>query len=108
MYVPHVQVLFAQKQKFIVVSAQTEDGLADLLLGDPAAEWHKDIYDDIAAQYPVRGVYGGGRIFIDPEQKKIYLWGTSDRFGPAPRYLVEEILEGEFPDYSLAFSQEPA
>lgn len=108
MKVPKVQLGVEQPQKYIVVDTVTDGGKMQSLWGDPDAEWHNDILKDIeAAGFSVDKVYGGGRIFVDSNKKEIFIWGTSDRFGPAPRPLVEELLEAEFPNYVLKFNQEP-
>ena len=108
MNVPNVQVLPGKAQKYIVVSILSDSDTVQSLWGNPDAEWHKDIFDEIKeAGFSVDEVYGGGRIYVDSDQKQIFIWGTSDRYGTAPRPLVEELLEAEFPDYSLKFNQEP-
>lgn len=108
MKVPSVQVQFDKPQKYIVVSVSIDGELKDVLWGNPDAQWHKDIFDSmIAADLQVNEVYGGGRLSANSEAKEIYIWGTSDRFGPASRFLVEEMLGAEFPDYVLKFNQEP-
>lgn len=95
-------------QKYILVSIPKDDAEIQVLWGNPSAEWHKDIADEIQASgIEIRKIMGGGRIKLDPEAKTIYVWGTSDRYGLAPKFAVEEILTTEFPDYTILFNKEP-
>jgi len=108
MHVPKVQVPFDKAQKYVVFSVDAEEGHVDMLWGDPDLTWHNDIIEKAKSLgLAIHKIYGGGRIFIDEQKKQIFVWGTSDRFGPAPRYLVEEMIEGEYPDYKLLFNCEP-
>ena len=49
---------------------------------------------------------GGGRIEHDEAQKKISVYGYSQGYGRADHTLTVKILEQEFPDYSITWTNE--
>lgn len=64
-----------------------------LLWGNPNIEWHKDIVEEMeGVGIEVAEVFGGGWLFMDPENGSVYVWGKSDRFGQAPMGLVRGLL----------------
>lgn len=81
------------RQKYVVVRALYR-GIESLVLwGNPDVAWHKDIVEGLAdAGYEIVEVLGGGWMLPKPDEGKVYVWGKSDRFGPAPMNLVRMLL----------------
>ena len=103
-----VRITPDSKQKYVLVRAGTFEENQLLLWGNPAAQWHKDVVEEIAGSgYVIVEVIGGGRLHMDSASKALYVWGKSDRFGPAPEDSVEGMLRKAFPEYDVLVGQEP-
>ncbi len=97
-----VRIYPNMNQKYILVRAIRAGTESVLLWGNPNVQWHKDILDEMKdAGLEVTETLGGGWLFIDQEKGVKYVWGTSDRLGPAPIEIVRELLGGEI------FEEEP-
>lgn len=84
------------KQKYILVRVIRAGIESVLLWGNPNIQWHKDILEEMKeAGLEVTETLGGGWLFVDQEKGVKYVWGKSDRLGPAPIEMVRELLGGE-------------
>ena len=97
-------------QKYVLVRADAELFVS----GRCSAEYHKDAarpllsrLDDAGASYRV---LGGGRISLDPDAKRIKIYGFSYGFpweGGTPRHdLAAEVCRAEYPDFAVETSDE--
>lgn len=88
-----------KSQKYILAEGEGKI----FLWGNSVATWHKDI----AIEIPVKEIFvkGGGKIKIVPEQKAVYVWDKSSRYGEPPFDVVERILKEFFKGYEVI--QEP-
>jgi hypothetical protein len=104
----NVRILPGMPQKYVLVSV-IDGGIETLCLwGNPEAQWHKDIVDEISSTgLTVTEVHGGGRILLEPGSRTAYLWGTSDRYGAAPAETVQSLLKEAFPGWELTSGEPP-
>jgi len=65
-----------------------------MIWGNPNIQWHKDIVDEASnIGYKILEVLGGGWLLLKPEEKTVYVWSKSERFGIAPISFVQEIFK---------------
>lgn len=84
------------RQKFVLVRVASSDNEALMLWGNPNIQWHKEIVEEITnAGYHILESLGGGWLMPVTEKGTVYVWGTSDRLGTAPKNLVREALTVE-------------
>ncbi|MCX6793136.1 MAG: hypothetical protein NTY12_03845 [Candidatus Falkowbacteria bacterium] len=57
-------------------------------------------HNDMAQKYNLK-VSGGGWLSLDQANKTIKIFGTSQKFGQAPREYCKQIIKEAFPDYVL-------
>lgn len=97
-----IQLTPDQEQKYVVVLVENAGRTEVCLWGDPAAEWHNDIVQNSKEKgIVVQSVLGGGKILMLPEQKQIYVWGASSRFGKADVAQLRGILTEHVPEYEI-------
>jgi hypothetical protein len=96
MWISSVRTTADVKQKYVLV--RIIDGSEERLIlwGNPNIQWHKDILEEITnAGYEVIETFGGGWLLPDSKRGTYYVWGKSDRLGPAPISLVQQVLNSE-------------
>ena len=105
MNAPILKIVPQKTQKFVLVRVADDDRL--VLWGDPAAEWHKDIVVTMEKSgLLIEEVLGGGRIMVLPEDKVIYVWGKSSRYGEFSFSRVRDLLQEEYPSFQIK-NEEP-
>ncbi|MDB5265660.1 MAG: 14 kDa phosphohistidine phosphatase isoform [Parcubacteria group bacterium] len=108
MEVPNIRITPDVSQKYILVSVAGTGGKTLFLWGNPNAEWHKDIVEEISESgLEIVSVDGGGRVLLQSKDKMIYFWGKSDRFGNADAGIIQGLLEVEYPGYEVFAGQDP-
>ncbi|KAI5634023.1 janus/Ocnus family (Ocnus) domain-containing protein [Phthorimaea operculella] len=80
-----------------------------LFLGYKRHEWHNDIFDEVKEKIkPLKcEPLGGGKISVDPEDMKIYVYGTSAGYGQANHELAAEMIRETYPKHEVSFGEEP-
>ena len=89
-----VRVSVGMKGKFIMGTTK-DDNLKfvfDSTLGEHA---------DIATKYDLKAL-GGGWLQIDEQNKRIVIFGESQKFGVEPRSISRQIVADVFPEYKLS------
>lgn len=89
--------IFDKKDKKIVVRA------------DESAEFHTDILMPLKEDMARIGLevrcsgdeLGGGKIYVNPENKVIFLWGKSNALGQANHEMTAKIIKKSFPDFKI-------
>lgn len=95
-----IQITPNVEQKYVVVAVNEGNEL--LLRGDPDAEWHKDIVKKITdSGVKIADVKGGGRVFLDTTDQRIYIYDRSSNYGEVPFKLVRDLLLKQFKEYSI-------
>ncbi|KAK3892870.1 hypothetical protein Pcinc_003298, partial [Petrolisthes cinctipes] len=76
-----------------------------------SAEYHGDIYDQVAPAIESRKMdcecVGGGRIRHEPDKKSILVYGYSQGYGKADHGITVELLKKKYSDYaSITYSND--
>lgn len=88
-----------KSQKYILAEREKKF----FLWGNSTATWHKNIAAEIPLEHTF--VKGGGKIKIIPEEKLVFVWDKSSRYGEAPLDVVRGILEEYFKGYEVIQGQ---
>lgn len=89
--------IFDKKEKKMIVRA------------DESAEFHTDILAPLKEDMARIGLeikcsgdgFGGGRIYVNPKNKVIFLWGKSNALGQAYHETAAKIIKKSFPDFEI-------
>jgi len=93
--IPNVELPSSGIYKFIVFEVTDGNKEKKILIGDPACEYHADIFRYYARKLPegirAKRPIGGGRIKISNDE--IHAYGESSSYGIVPSNIVQELLE---------------
>eukprot|EP00293_Proteomonas_sulcata_P012289 CAMPEP_0184296640 /NCGR_PEP_ID=MMETSP1049-20130417/7605_1 /TAXON_ID=77928 /ORGANISM="Proteomonas sulcata, Strain CCMP704" /LENGTH=116 /DNA_ID=CAMNT_0026605977 /DNA_START=207 /DNA_END=557 /DNA_ORIENTATION=+ len=74
------------------------------------AEYHDDIYQEVSARIEAQGLetecVGGGRIQRVAATKSLKVYGYSQAFGRADHQKSVDLLQKDFPDYEITWSND--
>lgn len=104
--IPNVVIDDEGGRKYIVakiVDTQRVDHL--VVRANEWCEYHRDILNDLRKECDAcfrAQCVGGGYINVDPEKKKIIIWGSSGDFGREPsRKATVQMLQNAFPKFTV-------
>uniref|UniRef100_A0A915D904 Sex-regulated protein janus-B n=1 Tax=Ditylenchus dipsaci TaxID=166011 RepID=A0A915D904_9BILA len=97
--------------KYILIKVSSKDSDSSQLIvrGYARCSYHADIYDEVKAGASCSLKFkclGGGRINHEPAKKNILVYGYSQGFGRADHQKAVNLLKGQYPDYSISFSND--
>jgi len=98
--------------KYILIKVNTDDDSLHkhIVRGYKRAGFHADIYDEVAGGIEGLGLdcecVGGGRIQHDSAQKTLHIYGYSMGFGKADHSITKSVLQTQYPDYTITWSDE--
>ncbi|VDM98849.1 unnamed protein product [Thelazia callipaeda] len=109
--IPDVNIDPSGVFKYIVVRVTSKSTSKEKLIvrGFTSCKWHKNILQltekEIGNSFSLKCV-GGGRIRHESEKRKLFVYGYSQRYGPAKHELTVSLLKKRYPDYDITFSYE--
>ncbi|KAJ2940686.1 hypothetical protein O0L34_g14795 [Tuta absoluta] len=97
--------------KYVLVQTYDENNQpwSIIVRGYARHEWHNNIFDEVKEKMkPLKcEPLGGGKIAVDPEDEKIYVYGTSAGYGQADHEVAAELIKEAFPKHEVFVGQEP-
>ncbi|KAI7684943.1 14 kDa phosphohistidine phosphatase [Sarcoptes scabiei] len=87
--------------KYILIKASLNDQHKFLVRGFAWASYHADIFDLFeSSKSPIKyECVGGGRIEVEPHNKKIKIFGYSQGFGRADHEMSCDLVRKKYKDY---------
>lgn len=90
--------------KFILITVFRSKE-SKIILRSSDRNYHDEIknevlYSNIGKNFDIE-VNGGGKIFVDKNSKKIYIWGISTAFGLPDFEKAKKLLEETYKDYEI-------
>ncbi|VIO97892.1 Uncharacterized protein BM_BM17737 [Brugia malayi] len=97
------------KYIMIKVTAKQTSEEKMIVRGYKHCKWHKNIFKqtekEIGASFSLKCV-GGGRIMHEPQKKSLFVYGYSQRYGPAKHEQTVNLLQKKYPEYKITYSYE--
>uniref|UniRef100_A0A0R3RXP7 Sex-regulated protein janus-A n=1 Tax=Elaeophora elaphi TaxID=1147741 RepID=A0A0R3RXP7_9BILA len=91
------------------VTSEPKGGEKLIIRGYKHCKWHKNIFKqtekEIGTSFSLKCV-GGGRINHEPQKKSLFVYGYSQRYGPAKHEQTVELLQKKYPEYKITYSYE--
>jgi phosphohistidine phosphatase len=108
--IPQIKIDEKDKFKYIQILCNKTNYF---IWGSKKFKFHKNIYDSFKNQLKSHyipenlcEVLGGGRISFDKKQKKILVYGYSNKFGRCEHEKTVKILKKYYKNYNITFSNE--
>ena len=100
--------------KYIQIDFKDGDQVKTVVRGYASCPYHADVlakFEHEELKYYVKkdkiaSCPGGGRIDFNPEEKKINIYGHSVGFGLANHQITKDILQKDYPDFEITWSNE--
>ncbi len=117
-WTPVSPVIIANGQhKYVLISArepgQGESSCCYFVTSKRGAHYHRNAAEPIVdlleqSGYTNIDVLGGGRISLDDEKKKIFIFGFSYGFGRADHFISQKVIEADerYKDYDVSWSND--
>ncbi|VDM08263.1 unnamed protein product [Wuchereria bancrofti] len=97
----------ADHQKSVTAKSTSEEKM--IIRGYKHCQWHKNIFKqtekEIGTSFSLKCV-GGGRIMHEPQKKSLFVYGYSQRYGPAKHEQTVNLLQKKYPEYKITYSYE--
>uniref|UniRef100_A0A1I7VR56 Sex-regulated protein janus-B n=2 Tax=Loa loa TaxID=7209 RepID=A0A1I7VR56_LOALO len=95
------------KYVMIKVTAKSSGEEKMIIRGYKHCKWHKNIFKqtekEIGISFSLKCV-GGGRILHEPQKKNLFVYGYSQRYGPAKHEQTVSLLQKKYPEYKITYS----
>ncbi len=96
-------------KKFIMVKV-SEGATTKLIFKSERLDLHSDIYNQMLGEIDQTklklNVMGGGKVYLNLEEKTIWLWGLSMDFGPPEYKDAKVLLQKGYPDFNITIIPE--
>lgn len=107
--IPDVRINPEGESKYILCKIFNKKEEKLVVRADADAEFHLDILKPLKEDMTRIGLdvkcsgddLGGGRIYVDSENKIITFWGKSNALGKASHNLAGKIIKKSFPDFEI-------
>jgi hypothetical protein len=101
--IPRVEIDQEGGYKFIIAVVYGGNGREKMVMwAREECDYHRDILAHFSERYAVIArCQGGGQIRVNPNEKKISVWGRSGDFGRPDYELVLQILQEEFEGWTI-------
>lgn len=89
--------------KYVIVTLA--DGRSILWANNVFVDEHKELVDELESRGFGPKCCGGGMLYMSLEDKKIYLWDSSVRYGSDDKEQTTEMLKRAFPDFAIVLEE---
>lgn len=95
--------------KYVLISGKKDGKKQYLVVSKRGAKYHKDAAEPLINELEVNGygeikVLGGGRIYLNHEEKRVSIYGHSYGFGQADHSISKKVVDTEYIDYNVTWS----